>query len=260
MGESLRAAATGSLSTTQNPAGAALAKSYVIEGGYGYRPEDHSNIEAVSICDSVTSRVAACLAYDHLSADLTTAGQGDRSRHEVGLTLATPLGEKFAIGVTQRYVSYTEEPTGALANNSHDGYQLDAGMTLRLTPTLAVAAVGYNLIGNDDAQYARALGFGMAFNLLPTLLVAADGRYDFAASNGRYGGGAEYIFSGADGQQGVPLRLGYVYDAGLGTSYLTGGLGFMTPRVAIDVGARTQVAGPGNEFMIQAGLRLFLPN
>jgi hypothetical protein len=260
MGESLRAAASGSLATTQNPAGVALTKSYVIEGGYGYRPEDHSNIEAVSICDSVTSRVGACLAYNHLSADLTTAGQGDRSRHELGLTVATPLGESFALGVTQRYVSYTEEPTGGLANNSHDGYMLDAGMTLKLMPTLAVAAVGYNLIGNDDAQYARALGFGMAFNVAPTFLIAADGRYDFAAENGRYGGGAEYVFSGADGQQGVPLRLGYVYDAGHGTSYLTGGLGFMTPRVAIDVGARTQVAGPGNEFMIQAGLRLFLPN
>src|SRR5262249_51184135 len=165
------------------------------------------------------------------------------------------------IGVTNRYVSYTEEPAAPLVtNNSHDGYQLDAGMTYWVLPPLSLAVVGYNLVGNDDAQYARALGFGMAFNLGQSFLIAADGRYDFAASNGRYGGGAEYTFSGAQGQQGVPLRLGYVYDAGLGASYMTGGLGFITPRVAIDVGARTQVSGPGNEFMIQAGLRLFLPN
>src|SRR5262245_26949957 len=85
MGESLRAAATGSLSTILNPAGVVLTKSYVLEGSYGYRPEDHANIQAVSVCDSVTTRIGACLYYDHLSADFTLDGQGSRYRHEFGL-------------------------------------------------------------------------------------------------------------------------------------------------------------------------------
>src|SRR5262245_64225175 len=93
MGESLRAAASGALAISQNPAGVALTRMYVIEGGYGYRPEDHSNIQAASICDSVTSKIAACLSYNHLTSDLTTDGQGDRSRHDAGLTVAVPLGE-----------------------------------------------------------------------------------------------------------------------------------------------------------------------
>src|SRR5215831_14405916 len=107
MGESLRAAASGGLATSLNPAGVALSRMYVLEGGYGYRPEDHSNIQAASICDSVTSRVAACLSYNHLSSDLTTDGQGDRSRHDAGLTVAVPLGD-LALGTTWRYVSYNE--------------------------------------------------------------------------------------------------------------------------------------------------------
>ncbi len=259
MGDSLRASASGSLATTLNPAGVALTRTYVLEGGYGYRAADHSNIQAVSLCDSVTSRVAACLAYDHLSSDLTTDGQGDRSRHEVGLTTATPLGDSLAFGVTWRYVSYNENPPPSMTAHSHDGFLLDAGLTYRLLPTLNLGVVGYNLVGADDDAYARALGFGMAFNLTPSLLVAADGRYDFGRDTGRYGGGAEYLFSG-DGSQGVPVRVGYLYDAGLKASYVTGGLGFITQRLAVDIGARGQVDGPGNELMLQAGLRIFFPN
>src|SRR5262249_30094710 len=110
MGGALGAAAPGSLATSLNPAGIVLTRSYVLEGSYGYRPEDHANIEAVSICDSVTTRVGACLYYDHLSADFTLDGQGSRYRHEFGLTLAVPLAEGLSIGVTHKYVRHHDEP------------------------------------------------------------------------------------------------------------------------------------------------------
>src|SRR5262249_29994875 len=133
MGESLRAAASGSLSTTLNPAGIALTKTYVLEGGYGYRPEGHSNNQTVPIWDSTTSRLAACLAYNHLSSDLTTDGQGGKSLHDIGLTLATHLGDSFIIGTTSRYVSYSETlpsapgTTAVDGPNSHSGLLVDAG-------------------------------------------------------------------------------------------------------------------------------------
>lgn len=261
MGESLRAAATGALAITQNPAGIALSKTYVLEGDYGYRPDDHTNVEMVSVCDSVTARVGACLSYNHLSSDFTTNGQGDRSRHEFGLTVGVPLGDNLTLGTTTRYVTYSEEPPATVAsNNSHDGFILDVGMTYRLLSTLNIGVAAYNLTGGDDANYARALGFGMAFNLTSSLLLAADGRYDFGTDNGRYGGGVEYMFSGADGQQGVPVRAGYVYDELLKASYVTGGIGLATPRVGIDVGARKQVDGIGDELLVEASLRLFFPN
>jgi hypothetical protein len=260
MGEALRAAATGALATVLNPAGVVLTKSYVLEGSYGYRPDDHANIQNVSICDSVTTRIGACLYYNHLSADLTLDGQGSRYRHEAGLTLAFPFGEGLSIGVTHRYVSYNEEPpVGSTLNSSHTGYLLDAGLSYRILPPLSLAFVTYNLIGSDDALYARALGFGVAWNATSSLLFAADGRYDLSHDHGRWGGGAEYLISGSEGQQGFPLRLGYVYDSGLSASYMTGGLGFMTPRVALDIGARRQVSR-GDELMVQFSLRLFMPN
>jgi hypothetical protein len=58
----------------------------------------------------------------------------------------------------------------------------------------------------------------------------------------------------------VPLRGGYVYDSLLKASYITGGIGLVTPRIGIDVGARKQVDGPGDEFLVETSLRLFFPN
>ena len=260
MGEALRAAATGALSTILNPAGVVLTRSYVLEGSYGYRPEDHSNIQSISVCDSVTTRVGACLYYTHLSGDLTLDGQGSRYRHEVGLTTAVPLSDALSIGITNKYVSYNEQPPSVtVADLSHSGFILDAGLNFRAIPSVSVAFVGYNLFGGDDALFSRSIGFGLAWNLSPQLLFAADGRYDLEHDHGRWGGGAEYMISGGDGQQGFPLRLGYVYDSSESSSSITGGLGFMTPRVAIDLGGRKQVSH-GDELMLQLSLRLFLPN
>jgi hypothetical protein len=257
VGEALRAAATGALAISLNPAGLALARSYVIEGSYGYRPEDHAHVEAVSLCDSVTSRVAACLSYNHLSADPAV---GERSWHEAALTMAIPLGDSLSFGITNKYVSYSESMAETPpADNSHKGFLLDSGLTFKVIPSLAVAVVGYNLFGGDKAQYARALGGGMAFNVSSHILLAADGRYDFEHTSGRYGGGFEYLFSAAEGTQGIPIRAGYVYDSSNHGSYLTGGLGFITPRVGVDIGVRKQVSD-GNEFMFQASLRVFFPN
>jgi hypothetical protein len=204
--------------------------------------------------------VAACLYYTHLSADVTLDGQGSRYRHDVGLTLAVPLAEGLSLGVTNRYISYSENlPDLSMVDQSHSGFLLDAGLSYRVAPSLALALVGYNLVGNDDGLYTRALGFGLAWNASANLLFAADGRYDLDKSHGRYGGGAEYLFSGADGQQGVPVRAGYVYDSAASASYLTAGLGFVTPRVGIDLGGRRQVT-QGDELMLQLSLRVFLPN
>ena len=258
VGESLRAAASGSLATSLNPAGAAMTRAYVIEGGYGYRPDDKSHIQAVSLCDSVTSRVAACLYYTHLSADPSEAG--DRSLHEFGITTAVPLGSSLALGVTNRYVSYSESVTEELPiDSSKKGLLFDAGIMYRVFQPLSLAFVGYNLIGADDDRYARAIGFGAAFNAADRLTFAADGRYDFGTEGARYGGGAEYLFSGSEAQAGIPIRAGYVYDAKTSGSFVTAGAGFITPRVALDIGARKQVS-EGDELMLQLSLRLFLPN
>lgn len=260
VGEALRASANGASSTTLNPAGAGLIRSYVVEGSYGFRGTDDATAAAVAVCDSVTSRVAACVYYHYFSAE---PDAGERSLHETGLTLALPIADRLFIGATTKYVDYTD--VADMANVRDGDVLLDGGLILKAAPTVNLALVGYNLLGDDDGNFPRAIGTGAALQIMPQLMIAADARWSLAAAaddqaTGRYGGGVEYFVTSAGGQAGYPLRLGYIYDAANEGSYLGGGLGYVTPRVALDVGARKQVGGEGDELMIQLGLRLFLPN
>jgi len=258
LGEALRAAAVGSSATTANPAGVALTESYVIEGSFGVRPQDDARVAGASVCDSMTSKVvAACLYYEFFTA---SPEGGSRTAHEVGLTTSiTTPGRRFLLGVTQHYRDYEEGGTAAMPeDNSVSGYGVDAGTIVRLTESFNLAAVGYNLIWHDKDQFPLGVGGGLAWFVAPTFMISGDARWNLETNDGRWGAGAEYFMTTSGGQQGFPLRAGYVYDELTGGSYLTGGLGYITPRVAIDVGARHQVSR-GDETMVQFGLRLFLP-
>lgn len=264
LGEALRASAAGAAATTLNPAGAALVRNYVIEGSYGFRGQDDATIAGVSVCDSVTARVAACLYYSYFSA---APEGGERAMHQAGLTLALPIAERILIGTTTKYVDYTE--SGSLTmptDHSRSGdVLLDGGVIVKVAPTVNLALVGYNLIGGDEGNFPRGIGGGIAVYATPQLMFEADGVWNLAAASadrdtGRYGVGAEYFVTSAAGQAGYPIRIGYVYDVATSGSYLTGGVGYVTPRVGLDVGLRKQVSGDGDEMMVQLGLRLFLPN
>jgi hypothetical protein len=265
-GEALRASAVSGASTSLNPAGAGLTQAYVLSGTYGFRPKDSATVAGGSVCDSVTSgRLAACAYYTYFSTEPTGGG---RTLHDVGLTLALPLADKVLLGATTRYVNYTEKGTDAMpADGSRDGaVVMDFGAIVRLTPTLDLGAVGYNMVGHDTDNFPRGIGTGIAFHPIPALQIGADGVWNLDAAKGtktgRYGAGAEYFITGSGGQQGYPIRAGYVYDAKNGGSYLTAGLGFATPRVAIDAGLRKQVAGDqgGDELIVEFGLRVFMPS
>ncbi len=256
-GEALSAASHGSISRTLNPAGVGLSRAYVIEGTFGFRGSDDARIGSASICDS-TRRVAMCLSYDYVTA--APVADGERTLHMVSLTSSVPVSPRLLLGLTTRYINYTEY--GALAVPTDDSrsseFATDIGMVLRLTNTVNLAAVGHNVLGNDENQFPLAVGGGLAMFVTPNLLIAADGRYLIDLERGRYGGGAEYFFSGAQGQQGYPVRAGYVYDDALDASYVTAGVGYVTQKIGLDVGARRQVS-KGDELMIQLGLRLFMP-
>jgi len=207
--------------------------------------------------------VGACLSYEFLTADpALSAGDGDATMHSFGLTAAMPLSPSLLLGTTSRYVRFSETMSEAMpVDGSRKGAWLgDAGLILRATQTLSLGVTGYNLIGGDDHQFGRALGGGIAVTPTTNLLIAADARYDWGRDSGRYGGGIEYLFTSSAGQNGFPIRAGYLYDSGSNGSLITAGLGWVTQRLAVDVGARFQVAGEGNELLVQGALRLFLPN
>ena len=260
LGEATRADAQGSLATTVNPAGLAFSHQLVFEGSYGYRPGDSASVVGVSACDS-TVPVPGCFYYHYLSAQPSVGGmEMSRRVHEFGITAARALTPSLAIGVNARYFTYksTLDDEG-----DSSGFATDLGATLRVSDAVQLAAVGYNLVAADSAQYPRGVGGGMTIRPVAQMSIGLDGLWNLeppmGAGTGRYGAGLQYFIQSADQTRGYPLRAGAVYDNEKHATYLTGGLGLTTVWGGLDVGARKQVAG-GDELLVLAGLRLFGPN
>jgi hypothetical protein len=259
IGESMRADSRGALATTLNPAGLGLDNKLVFEGSFGFRPGDDAYSASVSACDS-TVPIPGCFYYQYFSAEPVLGGMSMKRRaHEFGTVLARRLTPRLTIGVTSRYFDYSSNMTG---EEDADGFSWDIGMVLRATPKVSIAGVGYNLFGEDSAQYPRAVATGLTARFSPTLAFGVDALWNLETpdgeSTGRYGGGLEYYLTSKNNQSAYPIRVGGVYDNQLESGYLTGGLGFGSAKLGIDIGARKQVSG-GDELMVQASLRLFGP-
>ena len=257
VGESMRADARGHLATTLNPAGLSLSKQLVFHGSYGFRGEDSASAVAVSACDS-TVPFPGCFYYNYFAAEPAVAGANmSRRLHQFGVTMSRAITQRLLIGVNSKYFDYNSNLDG---EEDSSGFAVDAGLILRATEGANLAFVGYNLVAKDSAQYPRALAAGASVRPFGSLSLSFDalwevGGDDEMKSGGRYGGGGEFFLS-SDSQSGFPIRGGVVYDDALDATYATGGLGFVSTRLGIDIGLRKQVEG-GDELMVHAGLRLF---
>lgn len=261
VGDAMRADAKGATSIALNPAGLSLTRELVLEAHYGLRPDDSANSVNASLCDSTTP-VAGCLYYRFFNASLELAGTdiAERRAHEVGFSASRALSQRLMFGITTKYFDYNSDLVG---EEDSSGVSWDAGFTLLASSKLAIGAAGYNLVTTEDsAQYPRGVGSGVTVRPVAALAVSVDGLWNLdlpeGQSIGRYGGGAEYFFVSGDGQSGFPVRLGAVHDRALEGTYVTGGLGYRTERVGLDVGVRQQVDG-GDQFMGLVSLRLFSP-
>jgi hypothetical protein len=257
VGESRRASAIGGMAVSLNPAGLPLTRELVFEGGYGYRPSDSASLVGVSACDSTTS-MPGCFFYQYVTASPDVGGmESHRRAHTAGLTLSKSLADRIILGAAVRYFDYESDVMG---EEDSSGLNWDLGATAKLTDSINLGVVGYNLWGEDSVQYPRAVGAGALISPVAPLALSVDGVWNLDAdgSTGRYGGGAEWFFSGSGGQTGYPIRAGAVHDVAQSGTFLTAGLGLTTMKVGFDVGGRMQVDG-GDETLIIASLRLFGP-
>jgi hypothetical protein len=258
VGEARRAAATGAQAVSLNPAGLPLTRELVFEGGYGYRPDDSASLLAVSACDS-TNVMPGCFFYQYVNASPELDGmESHRRSHTAGLTLAKPLGEHFTLGTVVRYFDFNSNVMG---ESDKSGVNWDVGAMARLTEAISLGVVGYNLYGAESAEYPRSIGAGAMVHPVAPLSISFDGLWNLQTDDktGRYGGGLEWFFSGSGGQTGYPIRAGAVHDVATSGTYVTGGLGFATMKVGLDVGGRFQVDDGGHEKLIIASLRVFGP-
>jgi hypothetical protein len=287
MGEAQRATATGASGPLLNPAGMSLVRQYVIEGMYGVKIETVGHHANITVVDSITARVAAGLFYSFIYETprfgFTWAGghvesaQATRTGHAAGLSLSIPLGDKFIIGATAKYLHFDTTaplPMGTVPDHltfdSVNGVTFDVGMILRLGDKFHAGLIGYNLWDHGSRESPLSLGIGLAYVPLPTLSINFDTvinftgfqtyHYDMATgkvsldqrTTARLGPGIEFLAA-----QKVPIRGGVVYDSGLSGTYLTLGLGYLSPSFGIDLGYRAKVSG-GIENFLMLGLRLFI--
>jgi hypothetical protein len=286
-GEAQRATATGASGPLLNPAGMSLIRQYSIEAAYGINIEQLGHHAHISVVDSVTSRVAAGLFYTFIYATpklgFNWAGgqvnseQITRTGHAAGLSLSLPLGDKFILGATVKYLHFdTTAPLPAptvpnqIVLDTVNGVTFDIGAILKLGEKFRIAAIGYNLWDHGSRESPLSLGIGLAVTPIPSLNINFDTVVNFtgyqnytfdpmtgkislnARQTARLGPGIEYLVANK-----VPIRAGVVYDSGLPGTFLTVGLGYVSPAFGIDLGYRGKVQG-GIENTLMLGLRLFV--
>jgi hypothetical protein len=256
IGESGRGSAVGAQAISLNPSGLALDRQLAFEGSYGHRDVDGASLIAASACDS-TVPVAGCFYYRYVKAE-PDGVDGSRRLHELGSVAARALTPRILVGLGFRWFDYNSDLPG---DENKSGFAANLGATVRATDQIAIGLVGHNLVAADSSQYPMGFGAGAAVRPVPSLGLSFDALWNTdreeGAGKGRYGGGAELFLRGGDGTSGYPIRAGGVYDAFGETGYLTFGLGFASMKVALDLTARKQVSGAGDELTILAGLRLY---
>lgn len=256
VGEAMRGLATGSTAIGLNPAGLSLNSELVFEGGYGYRPTDQASLVHVSACDS--TGVPGCFYYNYARSTSDIGGEDmRRTTHIAGTTLAYAVTPRLSIGSSIKYLHHS---TDVMGESNVSGINFDLGAAVRINEAVSAGVAGYNLWGVESPQWTRAVGGGVVARPIQMLALSFDARWRLANGDRsvRYGGGAELFLRSSNGQQGYPFRVGMLRDNGMGTTYVSGGLGFAGMRLSVDVAARRAISG-GDETMFIASMRFYPP-
>lgn len=233
MGGAYRALGLGSEAVLGNPAAMALFPSYRIEGTGAWDARQKEGLLGITVIDAATSRLAMGIDYHWVSLG---RGGGRSSAHLSSLGVGLPLSQTLMIGATARYLRLSGQ------SRFVSSITADAGLLLRLSPSLVAGVSAHNLIDTNNEELTRYYSAHMGV-LLGLLTVAGDVRADFTTNDRNtftYNGGVEYIVG-----QVLPVRAGYSYDGFLRTSQLSTGVGFMTESGGgLDLGYRHDLGGP----------------
>lgn len=266
LGTGVRAGAVSTQAQAENPANLVLGGLYHIESFLGYDPQFKRLAVGGAVVDSMTSRLAAGFSARGLFGE---NGAGENGGFEGRIGLGVPLAEILSVGVAGRYSNLrVSDPRAVPEHVPAEGeevdrsfrlkrFTMDAAISLRPVPGLALAALGYNLIDTDSPLAPLMVGGSAAFTssgltVGGDLLVDLNTHGAFDGSKLQVGGGGEYLVQGT-----IPLRLGYMYDQGRLQSYLTAGFGYVDPRFALQMSLRQSLNG-GSETTLFAALQIFV--
>jgi hypothetical protein len=246
-----------------NPANLPLYRVYHLEALAALGPEARRQGYGGAIADSSTSRLAGGLGGTWSQMDPDGI---KRQFTDVRLALAYPLGDRFSLGATGRFLRVGQKvasgPLGAsLASDGtreepiFSGFTFDAGAAVQISENIRLALSGRNLTapGTGLAPLAVAGGIGWSNQ---TVTIEADSLIDFTtfgSARARAMLGAEFLAADR-----FPLRAGYRYDAGMRTHAASLGAGYVDRKFSVELGARRDVAGDNPATLVSVGIRFFI--
>lgn len=228
MGGAYRSLGLGTEAVNGNPASLGVFKRYLIELSGAWDPRNPFGFGSVAMMDSVTSPLAAGVAYQ-----LVTVGENEHQRtaHINTAAFSIPFGETLHIGLSMRHILMT----GARDANAITG---DAGMLLNLRG-LVFSLSGHNLIGINNPEFERFFALSAGWST-PLFSLGADLRGDFNGEAPLFAvsAGGEYVLG-----RFLPLRAGYSYDQLRNAKLVTGGLGLLVDNGQIDFSYQHELGG-----------------
>ena len=253
---------TSTTSLFLNPANLPVARVYHFEGFAAISPEARRQSYGGAVADSSTNRIAGGFGGTWSTMDPDGI---KRTWTDLHLGLAYPLGDKFSLGATGRYLrvgqAVSSGPFGAsLASDGTRGdplfntFTFDVGATVIPVQQLRIGVVGHNLTNPGSGLAPTLLAGGVGFTQ-DIFSIEGDAMVDFTTwqkARGRYMVGGEIFVANH-----FPIRLGYRYDDGQRTHALSAGLGYIDRKFSFELSARRDVASDRPATMLVAGLRYF---
>ncbi len=220
MGDTLRAAATGSEGVLLNPSGIAITRMLTAAAFYSLRVQTLGHILHASISDSLMQRwISLGLYYNFIyetpkfAYRLTEGGPNPRTLivqnskivrtgSESGIVVAVPISDRFSLGGTVKYGDYSLKSTLGDGSVPADfNYQsprvdmdhnvdlgtishvvtFDLGFTARIYDELRIAVVGQNLWAHG-IELPSILGLGVSYRPSTRWLLAGDAVINFTGN------------------------------------------------------------------------------
>jgi hypothetical protein len=268
LGTGARASAASTQAQAENPANLVVGGLYHLETFFGYQPNFNRIGWGAAVADSMTSRLAAGASARGIFGDNSA---GDNSGWEAKVSLAFPISDMLSLGISGRYARYTIADQRAIPERKPEldmkpdqlfklkAFTMDASITLRPIAGLSISALSYNLIDTKSPLAPLTVGGSAAYSVVGSgfgfggdVLVDLNTHKAFNGPRLTMGGGLEFLAQGT-----IPLRAGYIYDAGRDQHGVTAGLGYIDQHVGVQASIRQIVVG-GNETTLMGALQYFV--
>lgn len=217
-----------------NPAGMALYPRIAFDLGYRMATDPKGSRYQLSIIDSLTSNLAAGMAYSLESAQLPESGKITRAqRFLMGFALPVVPKTTFA-GFTVRYLRM--DYPGDVAVPDLRAVTADFGVLIRPTRMLAVGMSINNIVDADRVELPMNAGGGIGlivpYEGAPFLMLAADVTVDMGSTDKTQWGWATGGQASVGG--GAWLRGGYAKSAATGQEHTAAGFTIAGERWGLD--------------------------